>query len=552
MSSSSNNASVTVNDKTQATHPLDQAQAEANAAKQAELPLPGETRAELRLSDREHEVNAEAAARLAQLEGVYVRAGRLVRVVRDVKARKINRPPGAPTLGELPRSIVRERLTEVAQFKQWKTGYWKVTPPPDWCVAAVHERGEWPGARLIEGIIEAPVLRSDGSVLARQGYDEDTGLLLSSSGVFDQVPEKPTQDDAKNAAEQLLEVVADFPFATPEGRSAWLAFALTPFARWAFEGPVPLMLCDGNVAGSGKSKLVDCVALLATGRPAPRSAPTEDNEEWRKRIMSVALAGDQLVMIDNLEGDLGSPALDAALTATSVKDRVLGASEDRVVPLRAMWCATGNNVMLKGDLRRRVLHMRLDSDLERPEVREDFRHADLLRWVGQERGRLVAQALTLLRAYVLAGKPKQGGAGWGSYEGWHELVRGAVMWAGQPDPERTRDDLVGSSDPSTVAFGALLRTWAKVWPEHALSAAQLIDRLTPNAGEQLPTDLGVLRSALLELVSGRDGGLPNPKSLGRQLGKFKSRPGPGGLRLGGVSDDHGIMVWRVHKPGAGR
>lgn len=514
---------------------------------QASLPLPGD-RLDLLVTDREYEVNLEAARRMVALDGVYVRAGRLVRVVRDVKAKKIERPQGAPTLGEIPRSIVRERLTEVCRFRARKGGHLKTIAPPDWCVSAVQDRGEWPDARLLEGVVEAPVLRSDGTVLSQTGYDPGTGLLFESTRSFDEIRPMPTQEDAINAAEQLLEAVADFPFATPESRSAWLAFLLTPFARWAIDGPVPLMLVDGNVAGSGKSKLVDIVAILATGRHAPRSAPTDDNEEWRKRIMSVALAGDQMVMIDNLEGDLGSPALDAALTATSVKDRVLGASEDRVVPLHAIWCATGNNVMLKGDLRRRVLHIRLESELERPEIRQGFRHPELLRWVVEQRGRLVSQALTLLMAYNAAGRPQPGGSGWGSYEGWHNLVRGAVMWAGQPDPEKTRDDLVGSSDPATVAFRALLTTWHGIWNNQRLGAQDVIDRLTPVASQELGTDLQALRASLLELVPGRDGGLPNSRSLGKHLTKLKNRPGPGGLKLVGELDRKGVMAWHVASP----
>jgi hypothetical protein len=43
-------------------------------------------------------------------------------------------------------------------------------------VAAVHARGIWDGIRHLEAVINFPVLRPDGTVLDRPGYDAGTGL----------------------------------------------------------------------------------------------------------------------------------------------------------------------------------------------------------------------------------------------------------------------------------------------------------------------------------------------------------------------------------------
>ncbi len=42
--------------------------------------------------------------------------------------------------------------------------------------------------------------------------------------------------------------------------------------------------------------------------------------------------------------------------------------------------------------------------------------------------------LTILGAYVQAGRPSMNLRHWGSFEGWSDLVRGAVVFAGLPDP----------------------------------------------------------------------------------------------------------------------
>src|SRR5262249_49364133 len=154
-------------------------------------------------------------------------------------------------------------------------------------------------------------------------YDPDTGLLLEAARPLPPLPASPTQEDAKAACEALMEVVADFPFEGPVGRAAWLAALLTPLARFAFPGPAPLFLVDANVRAAGKGLLFHVISRIVTGADFTVCTYTSDEDELRKRILSLALAGDRLVLLDNLEGKFGNAVLDAALTATSWRDRVL-------------------------------------------------------------------------------------------------------------------------------------------------------------------------------------------------------------------------------------
>src|SRR5262249_4882626 len=62
---------------------------------------------------------------------------------------------------------------------------------------------------------------------------------------------------------------------------------------------------------------------------------------------------------DNLEGRFGNAVLDAALTGTSWKDRILGVNRMAEAPLYMTWYATGNNVIVAADTARRVCHVRL-------------------------------------------------------------------------------------------------------------------------------------------------------------------------------------------------
>ena len=78
----------------------------------------------------------------------------------------------------------------------------------------------------------------------------------------------------------------------------------------------------------------------------------------------------------------------------------------------------------------------MDAGVEFPEDRE-FRRPDLLGYVRQHRGQLVAAALTMLRAFHVADRPGHGKPAKGSFETWDALVRACIIWCEMPDPIET-------------------------------------------------------------------------------------------------------------------
>jgi hypothetical protein len=122
------------------------------------------------------------------------------------------------------------------------------------------------------------VLRADDTVATKPGYDEDTGLLLQFADPF-VIPGRPSRQDAASACAELLEVVADFPFAAGCHRSAWLAALLTPLARFTYDGPAPLFLADANKRGSGKGLLLNTISLIVSGGDFTVATYTDDDDE---------------------------------------------------------------------------------------------------------------------------------------------------------------------------------------------------------------------------------------------------------------------------------
>lgn len=503
------------------------------------------------VTEDEERTVSEALDALGRAElNLYTRGPVLVRVLRGILSTPgVERPGVSTTIGVTPVATLRELLSSRVFFFQRRqhpdTGaeLQQRVPVPVWAPGALRDRGEWPALRRLHGVVEAPVLRPDGSILAEPGYDAATGLVYEASGLGPlRMPQDPTREDALAAVEVLRSLVEEFPFKTEAHRAAWIALLLTPFARYAFAGDTPLGALDGNAPGAGKSRLVDLIAVVLTGRTAPRMAPSDSDEETRKRITSIALAGDPLVLIDNVPSHqaLGGAAIDSALTCGGLwSDRILGASEKKTIPLHAQWFATGNNLQIRGDLARRVVHLRLESPEERPEERAGFKIQDLLAYAQAHRAELAAAALTILRAWVLAGRPVPSGLKpWGSFEGWARTVCAAVVWAGLADPGDTREAFREEADVAATANGLLLQGLLPIARKtgNRFTALQVLEELDRDA-ERCRAQPGTgtayeeLREALGEL------GLPQSRAernaaqrLGKLLRSLKTRM-IGGLRI---------------------
>jgi hypothetical protein len=420
---------------------------------------------EILIDTAEYRVNAEAANALGRDPELFQRGGMLVHVV-EVQTEEdvdpddspvLRRPDPTPIICALPNPLLRERLTRCAQWKMQRGSGEdaKQVPahPPEWCVAAVGARRNWPSVRRLEAVVPHPVVLRDGTILAANGYDPRSKLLVClPRDLTVTVSDRPTPTDVRTAVAVLSDVVSDFPFQTPAHRAAWFAGLLTPLAWFAFSGPAPLFLVDANIRAAGKGLLADVIALIITGRRFPVMSYTSEREELRKRITTLAVEGDRMVLLDNLAGAVGNDILDAALTADRWKDRILGGNKVYDGPLHICWYATGNNVQLHADTARRVCHCRMETADERPEMKTGFKYPDLRAHVRANRGTLLSAALAILRGWVAAKRPTHGLTPWGSFEGWSSVVRESLVFAGLPDPGETRLELQTTSDRDALAM----------------------------------------------------------------------------------------------------
>ncbi len=456
----------------------------------------------------EFRVNAEATAALCGEEDLFERGGQLVIVVEQGEEAPadamIRRPIGAPVVRPLTPPLLRERLTRCARFVRHKETEEGIVErpehPPVWCTNAVFDRGQWP-VRNLEAIVTHPAFLPDGSILSTPGYDPASRLFLArEANLKVRVPERPTRDDVARAVANLEDVIADFPFQTPAHKAGWFAGLLTPLAWFAFDGPAPMFLIDANVRGAGKGLLADVIAIILFGRRFSTMTYTNDREELRKKITSLAVAGERAVLLDNLAGAVGNDVFDNALTSAFWKDRLLGGNTNYDGPLHLTWYGTGNNVQLGADTSRRVCHIRMESPDERPELKGNFRHQELRVHVRRNRGKFLAAALTILRGWHVAGRPVHNLPNWGSFEGWSGIVREAVVFAGLTDPGETREELQLSADRDAASMGIILGEIRRLDPtRHGLTASEFIQHCQGDSAEN-----GELRGAIEELCGKLD------------------------------------------------
>jgi hypothetical protein len=477
------------------------------------------------------ELNAVTDEALEAIEkrpdlGVFVRGRMLVTVGRDGSSpeRWLKRPPGSPVIVPIETARMLGILDDAATWERWnkRDNATKPARPPEWVAKQILGRIEWP-FRYLEAVTETPTLRADGTILDAPGWDDSTGILFEPlpGASWPEVPGEPTRVEIKAAAETILDPVRDFPFIGASDRSAYVAAVLALLARHRIEGPVPMYVVRAPTPATGKTLLAEVVALIGTGRNPPCMTMTFEAEELRKRVTALAVGGTPLVLIDNLSGSVGSDALAAALTATEWEDRILGATQMVRVPLRTVWLATGNNLGFRRTLGRRVIPIDLDAEVEVPEDRTGFRYPDLLGHVRRKRPELVTAALTLLRGFHLAGSPAHGGPRMGSFEGWDDLIRSAVIWAGLEDPATTEDGagrgrIRAQSDDDLEGLAMLLEALAELFPDgEPFSTAQVIQHAKTN--DEFSTVLD-------SVAAPARGGHATPHSIGGKFRDNRDRP----------------------------
>ena len=425
-------------------------------------------------------LDAAEHALIEQGVDLFQRGDMIVRPGNDctIKIRH-DRTTTGKRLFEVSAVEMREHMTATARFMQWdgRNRDYKGIDCPEMVAAGYLARKGRRKLRTLTALIDAPTIRLDGTILDRPGYDEATGLYLIPTAEFPTIPATLKRGDGLAAMAVLKSLVRDFPFVADADCSVWLSAVLTAPIR-AMLPTAPLHGFDAPAPGSGKGKLVDTVAMVATGRAASVFNQGRSEEETEKRLGSILMTGDLCINMDNCTLPLEGDFLCSALTAAgAVRVRILGRSEAPQLPMVATLFATGNNLTAKGDMTRRVIRCTIDPKMERPETRKF--DIDPVEEAQKGRRSYLAAALTVLRAHAAADRPQCDLAPLGSFEHWSRIVRAALVWLNEADPCDTMKDIAGD-DEEHETLAALIDAWQAAHGMEALAVAAAAEKLAPD------------------------------------------------------------------------
>jgi len=399
----------------------------------------------------------DAAEReLAQSRRHYQRGGLIVTVVTDPGTRETR-------IDNISQPALVRALAGAATWERYdgRSKDWIRADPPARHTAVLFDSASYPHLPVLNGLARQPYLRPNGSLTTAAGYDLATGMF----GVFDarefSVPDHPTPAQAETALALLNDLLAEFSFASESDLAATLVAMLTAAIRPSLDH-APMFHVRAHMVGSGKSYLCELITAFATPqRGTPATFPADD-EECRKLLLAELLRGPAVIEFDNLTGDLlAHKSLCTTLTSEYISGRILGVSKTATVSTRTLFLSSGNNVGPIRDMTRRCISIRMDPGCETPAARS-FQRPDLVREVLRERGRYVSAALTIVRAWIVAGKPKTICKSLAGYGDWSDLCRQPLLWLGCTDPTKSVFEAI-SEDPDRETLGRLLTAWQSVF-----------------------------------------------------------------------------------------
>lgn len=353
--------------------------------------------------------------------------------------------------------------------------------PPLQIVKSVLSMDDTRELPTLTAINTAPTMRLDGTVLSTTGYDVSTGLLFIPRGNIHHINISPGLEEAKAALAFLWKPFEGFPFADRIDRAAHLAALFSSVVRPVLP-TCPAVGYDAPTRGSGKTLLARCIGILSSGAEPPVYAPTDSEEEIRKRLTTILMGGELAFVWDNVVGQFDSPAIAAFLTGVKSADRILGVSKQISLPNRALMTVTGNNLHPVGDMARRIVTARIDPASNVPFLRSFDLAPDA--FCLEHRQKMVAAALTVMSYHFnVCGGEHLGAGNTASFEHWDRLVRQSVLRVDSDiAPGQFGDvaELFQASmvnDPAHEAVGLLLRAIVDlVGTEKYFTAAELHEK----------------------------------------------------------------------------
>lgn len=414
-------------------------------------------------------------------------------------------------------------------------------------VQAVLKSHEWPGLPVLTGVTRMPIVRPDGSVLTERGYDAATQLYYWPAFQVPHVPEDPSVEVVREARRFLLDyLLRDVCWDSDASRANYVGLLFTPLMRIYIGSLLPFGIISAATPGSGKTMLTDIIGRLYGMHPTTWA---RTGEEFDKRVTGYLEKSDPVVCFDNVgEGvEIKHDELAMLLTNAEYGGRTLGTNTIPSGVNDKLWLATGNNLVVGGDIPQRSVLVRLDPKREDPEERSGFAiEEDIWKWLGQEENqiRIMHSLLVLARAWVSRGAARDESHRMRNFTTWAQIIGGLVAWLELPDFLANAAELKAGNDEKSMVI-RFLAAWHDKYGDTWKSAQQLVDSARIDyAGDQSHDPWG--GNFPTKEVSGKNVAY-NSVGLGRWLNARRDRIWGGYRLVKSESAVNGTFQWRSEK-----
>ncbi len=291
--------------------------------------------------------------------------------------------------------------------------------------------GGWPGMKRFRAFTLHPTIRSlEDPTIIEEGFDRESGIFPQPNGPKLALRPRPNRKDAKAALRVLLSPFEHYAFIDGDySKAVLVALILTIGIRHCFK-TAPMFIATSPVVGSGKTKLMQAPAAIWYGAESPAMVFVENEEEMEKRIGASVMAGDRVLLFDNVmaERAVNDKTLNTMLTSGACEFRILGESSKVRMSAPMTVMMTGNRMHLGIDLGRRALEMKVDPQGPLPTARKfPF---EPIKFASTNCKVLQAAALDIIRAFLADNVPLSSPIA--SFEEWTR-IRDLVVWLDLPD-----------------------------------------------------------------------------------------------------------------------
>ncbi|MGB0383810.1 MAG: hypothetical protein ACPGWR_03220 [Ardenticatenaceae bacterium] len=398
------------------------------------------------------EETLEALLKLNEQEPkIFVRNGNLVRVRHNEE--------GRPSICNLCELSLTAYMAEAADWARPNRNGELVFDFPHHRVAKhVLVRDNWLDFPALKKVVLHPLVGPDGTIEFGPGYLPNSRAYYSPYKAVELGDTTPTAPNIAKAKALIIEdLLGDFPLVDDGSIAQAIALYLQAIVKPYIGSNTPLYMIDAPRPDSGKTLLGQVLLSLADpGGVAIGTAPSTE-EEMCKRITSTLMSGRPYLFLDNIKGLLSSPSLEAMLSAQRHDDRLLGTNHIYDGPADLSVVATANNVSLSYDLCHRTVWINLDPG-EKSDQRPDFKHAEILQHVEENREQYLTAAITLVRAWVEQGCPF-GQAYHSKYPRWAAVMSGILEVAGIPGFLANAEKMRAGGDLQDDAWARFTYQW---------------------------------------------------------------------------------------------